>query len=225
MYTNTLLCQSVSDRIEASIRDGTWAVNEKIPSERILAQQYHVSRTVIREAIKKLNEKKLIINRPGKGNYVSRPDNSTLTTQFKSLLNYHQIPIEDLIEAREELEVMIGRRAVKNITRTQLKEISALYRRMDDFLDDHQSFSRCDYDFHVKLAECSGNISLKMIFISLYTVTGNENYAAVTGTRQIREHAQREHAAILTALKRRSPRNLEQAIHRHMQCIRGHILP
>lgn len=121
-----LLYQDVADKIEDQIKCGKWKTDDKLPSERILAQEYHVSRTVVREAIKTLNEKKVIINRPGKGNYVSCPDNDSLTSQFESLVSYNNISIPDLIEAREELEVVIGARAIKNITRSQLKEMTVL---------------------------------------------------------------------------------------------------
>ncbi len=45
-----------------------------LPSERVLATQYGVSRNVIREAIKILTEKKLVTNVIGKGNYVTLPN-------------------------------------------------------------------------------------------------------------------------------------------------------
>lgn len=218
-----LLYQDVADKIEDQIKCGKWKTDDKLPSERILAQEYHVSRTVVREAIKTLNEKKVIINRPGKGNYVSCPDNDSLTSQFESLVSYNNISIPDLIEAREELEVVIGARAIKNITRSQLKEMTVLYQLLDKSLSDSSAFNQYDYSFHVKLAECSGNNSLKMIFVSLYSITGRSNYASVISTLPVRQAAQKDHLAILTALKSRSPRNMSRAIRNHMKCIREHM--
>ena len=49
-----------------------------LPSERVLATQYGVSRNVIREAIKILTEKKLVTNVIGKGNYVTLPNETDL---------------------------------------------------------------------------------------------------------------------------------------------------
>lgn len=58
-----------------------------LPSERVLATQYGVSRNVIREAIKILTEKKLVTNVIGKGNYVTLPNETDLVDMVESALN------------------------------------------------------------------------------------------------------------------------------------------
>ena len=58
-----------------------------LPSERVLATQYGVSRNAIREAIKILTEKKLVTNVIGKGNYVTLPNETDLVDMVESALN------------------------------------------------------------------------------------------------------------------------------------------
>ena len=58
-----------------------------LPSERVLATQYGVSRNVIREAIKILTEKKLVTNVIGKGNYVTLPNETDFVDMVESALN------------------------------------------------------------------------------------------------------------------------------------------
>lgn len=68
-----LLYINLSNEIERQIRTGILQENEKL-SERKLAGQYGVSRTVIREALKLLNQKGLVTIKSGKGNYVTIPN-------------------------------------------------------------------------------------------------------------------------------------------------------
>lgn len=63
------------------------SMRDFLPSERVLATQYVVSRNVIREAIKILTEKKLVTNVIGKGNYVTLPNETDLVDMVESALN------------------------------------------------------------------------------------------------------------------------------------------
>lgn len=218
-----LLYKNIAAQLEDCIKDGTWKVNEKIPSERELATHYQVSRTVIREAIKTLNEKQLVVNRPGKGNYVSIPNSESFISQFESLMDYNNISLDDLINAREEIEITIGKLAVQNYTHQQMKEIKSLYEEMNASLDDGKHFNSLDYAFHLKLAESSGNKALQMIFASLYSITGSKTFSLITSSPEMRKHAQHEHLTIINALKSRSKRNMTKAIQAHMDCIKTNL--
>lgn len=219
-----LLCQTIAEEMEQKIKKGEWKKDDKLPSERILSETYNVSRTVIREALKILNEKSLVVNQPGRGNYVTTPGTDTIISQFESMISYNNIPLSDVVEAREELEIVIAQKAIQNVCREQTRKLELLYQMMENSLDDSLSFNDCDYKFHLQLAKCSGNQALEMIFSSLYFITGKNTYLSITSTREIREHAQKEHMEILNALKTRSPRNMSQAIRRHMKCIHEHLI-
>ena len=75
------------DDIEQLILHKEYKDGDFLPSERVLATQYGVSRNVIREAIKILTEKKLVTNVIGKGNYVTLPNETDLVDMVESALN------------------------------------------------------------------------------------------------------------------------------------------
>ena len=81
------LSTKIASELCARIQSGELKENDKLPSERILASQYDVSRNVIRESIKMLVEKNLVINIPGKGNYVSRPTQSSIADKLENAMN------------------------------------------------------------------------------------------------------------------------------------------
>ena len=72
---------TIFNKIETAIREGNLIEDQKL-SERKLAEEYKVSRTVIREALKVLSEKGLVTSIAGKGNYVTKTKlSSTLFLQ------------------------------------------------------------------------------------------------------------------------------------------------
>lgn len=219
-----LLYETIAQNLEYKIQTGFFKENARLPSERILAEEYQVSRTVIREALKMLIEKNMVMNRPGKGNYVCHPCEDSLGNHFESFMDFKGIPLTDMIDAREELEIVIGKRAIQNVSCMPLKELERLYQKMEENINDNSVYNEYDYKFHLKLADCSRNETLKVLFSSFYVITGRNIFSAVTNKLETRKHAQQEHYHMLCALKTRSPRNLTKAIQEHMNCIREHMI-
>lgn len=85
----------VYDLIRHSIETGIYSYGSSIPSERILAEQYMVSRTTIRKAIELLINQGLLYRIPGKGTYVSLPRlhaSNALVSTGHHLEEKHMIP-------------------------------------------------------------------------------------------------------------------------------------
>lgn len=64
------LSDDIVAQLEAMILEGTLKSGERLPAERVLAEQFGVSRPSLREAIQKLVAKGLLVSRQGGGNYV-----------------------------------------------------------------------------------------------------------------------------------------------------------
>ncbi|MFH0957135.1 MAG: GntR family transcriptional regulator, partial [Pseudomonadota bacterium] len=64
------LYEQIVDRIENRILNGELEPGDKLPPEHELAKQFGVSRTAIREAMKALSQKGLIVVQPGRGTFV-----------------------------------------------------------------------------------------------------------------------------------------------------------
>ncbi len=65
------LSDDIVAQLEAMILEGTLKSGERLPAERVLAEQFGVSRPSLREAIQKLVAKGLLVSRQGGGNYVT----------------------------------------------------------------------------------------------------------------------------------------------------------
>ena len=73
MYTpiqSVRVFEQVAEQIEKRILAGELRKGDRLPTERALAEQFHVSRTAVREAMKILAQKGLVDMRPGRGTIV-----------------------------------------------------------------------------------------------------------------------------------------------------------
>jgi GntR family transcriptional repressor for pyruvate dehydrogenase complex len=75
---NTKIYEQVIDRIKGMIADGTLDIGDQLPTERFLAEQLHVSRTSIREALRAMEIIGLIECRQGEGNFVRESSENSM---------------------------------------------------------------------------------------------------------------------------------------------------
>ena len=72
-YMSNYLYTNIVEELEESIRSGKLSEGMKLPSERALAEEYGVSRNVVREAYKIMSEKGIVDIQIGKGAFVCAP--------------------------------------------------------------------------------------------------------------------------------------------------------
>ncbi len=59
--------------IKDQISSGGWKAGDQIPGEPELCDQYHISRTVVRQALRELEIEGLVIRRKGRGTFIAPP--------------------------------------------------------------------------------------------------------------------------------------------------------
>ncbi len=198
------LSQKIERKIELAIRDKKLPVGSKLPTEHELCKMFGVSRTSLREALRRLNARGLVDIRKGSGMYVA---DYNVSDAISSLLLYYDLKFDkDLIlhinQARLMFEPEIAKLAAKNRTRGNLKEIKETIKDLIECDPDHiQEEADIINRFHAKITEATGNsfviISMEPIF-SLIPRMRNFIYANIDGERDIRvEFHQRIYEAIL----------------------------
>ncbi len=198
------LSQRIERKIEEAIREKRLPVGSKLPSERELCEMFAVSRTALREALRRLSARGLVDIRKGSGVYVS---DYNIKDAISSLLLYYDLKFDqDLVlqinQARAMFEPEIARLAARNRTDEHLK---GLRQAIDDLIDCDPDNTQREADlvnrFHAKVTEASGNsfviISMEPIF-SLVPRIRNFIYANIEGEKMniVRDH-ERIYKAIL----------------------------
>lgn len=219
------LYKQIADQIERRIAAGDLKVGHQLPAEPELAQQFGVSRTAVREAVKALCEKGLLEIRPGRGTFVinERPDAMRHSLSLLMSLD----PIEgsrSLVEVREILEPGIAALAALRITDEYIATLHEAVDKMETALNDVDAFVEADLDFHLALAEATQNLIIPALIDTIIDLLRQQrrNTGLVNGGLK---RGQYHHKKILEAVIRRDPEAARMEMQRHLQQVRQNSGP
>lgn len=157
----TKLADRVAQHMTERLLDGTLPHGERLPPERVLAEQYGVSRTVIREAVRVLASKGLVETRGGSGTYVRGPNAEAVAESMALLFRLHQgstpVDYEMVHEVRRVLEVEIAPLAARRATAEDIESLKAALERQRASRHDREAHAAYDLAFHAALATATHN--------------------------------------------------------------------
>src|ERR1700682_2503142 len=96
---------AVAQQLQSLITSGELAVGDRIPGERALAERFHVSRVVIREAMRHLEALGVIEVRQGSGTYVRLAAPHSVSKSVTLMLELQKASYVDLMAVRRALEL------------------------------------------------------------------------------------------------------------------------
>lgn len=130
---------------------------DRLPTEGELVAQYGVSRSVVREAGRILDDRGLVDIRPGRGMVVAKPDGSQLAAQYAILLQMNEASFEQLMQTRMIVESELAALAATHRTEEDLEEMRRTLERARSNASDFELFLRDDLHFHELISSASGN--------------------------------------------------------------------
>jgi GntR family transcriptional repressor for pyruvate dehydrogenase complex len=184
--------------LENLIVGGTWPAGTKLPSERALCQHFGLSRPVVREALRRLEERGLIEVHAARGSFVLRLSAADATRRLDTLYRRTGVTARQLVVARTMLECESAALAATNATseaREQIREVLAAHERAEDL--DHRA--RLDVAFHEAIARASGNPVLHIMFSSIRPLVLGLVLRSLSD-RKIRQVGEPYHGKILDAI-------------------------
>lgn len=156
----TRLGVGVVHDLVTAIVTGSVAPGDPLPTEVELCEHFGVSRTVIRESVKRLDEKGLVTVAQGRGTRVTDPsewnilDRVVLTAMIE---HDEQLGIlDELAVVRTLLEAEMAGRAASLRDDDQLVELRTAHDALVGAREDPDAFSLCDIAFHRRVMEISG---------------------------------------------------------------------
>lgn len=204
--------------LEKRIRSGEFAPGEKLPAEARLAEQFAVSRAVVREAIARLKADGLVASRQGSGVYVARRLGAGVFRMAADVLGEAQ-QIEDIFELRLIIEVAAAERAALRRTPADVEAIEAALARMDAAVACGADGVRADDDFHCAIAVASGNplIGRFVAFVNqAFSASRAPTWSPEGSIRGLAGAAQDEHRALHAAIMAGDPAAAQRAARRHL---------
>jgi GntR family transcriptional regulator, transcriptional repressor for pyruvate dehydrogenase complex len=214
------LYERIVSQIEQRIEAGDLKVGDQLPSERELAEQFAVSRTAVREAVKTLRQKGLVEIRLGRGTFITNETTDTIRNSLSLLMKIGgKNGSANLVEVREILEPEIAALAATRITDEDITTMREAVEIMDTALDNVNVFVEADLDFHLALAEGTQNPLIPILMDSIIDLL-REQRKRIGLAKGGLQRGQIHHKQILDAVTRRDPQAARQAMHNHLQQVR-----
>lgn len=149
------------DRIGEAIVAGRYAVGSTLPAEPMLCEAFGVSRTVVREAVKSLAAKGLLVAGPKVGTRVLPADNWNWfdpdVVAWQTHAGLTEDFLRDLQELRRVIEPAAVRMAADRATAGDIAEIEAAYAGMKRAIEHGGDYVASDLRFHQGLLRAGGN--------------------------------------------------------------------
>jgi len=207
------LYQFIVEEIGQRIVRGHYDAQKTLPTEDQLSEELHVSRGVLREAIKVLTQKGLIQTRPRVGTQLLPRANWNL---FDPDVLVWRLKIEDkaaflknVTEVRRLIECEAARQAARRATHAEVLDIKSILSRLEEMLSDEERYVYEDYldvdiRFHSGILDASHNDLLSQIGRTIRNAVHRARESDTTDI-EIQRESWQFHAAIAEGIEDRDP--------------------
>jgi GntR family transcriptional regulator, transcriptional repressor for pyruvate dehydrogenase complex len=209
------LSDEVASKLLDTIISNGLEAGHPLPSERELGEQYGVSRTVIREAVRGLAAKGVVDVRMGRGPQVAAVGPSAAAEALGLFLHGRRLDYDNVHEVRLLLEAHVAALAASRATPADVGQIRAAHARMVEKIDDVEAASREDLEFHRAIARATHNDIYLVLLDSIgghLLAVRKENLAAGYARRALAQHEE-----ILACIERRDAEGARAAMAAHLE--------
>ena len=211
----------VVDALVEGIVSGRYPPGTLLPPEPVLCQSFDVSRSVVREAMKVLEEKGLAHARQGHGTTISPPDEWNLldpavldaTIRADETMQI----LDQLVDVRVALESAMARTAARSMSDADVAELGDLLAEMETQLHDPERYLATDTRYHDFIMRCSGNRLGRSIIRAIHPhARASSRYSPPADDEDIRV-AHLGHTAIYERLQQRDAEGAAAAMQEHIR--------
>lgn len=159
----------IAELIQKKILEDSLEIGTSLPSEKDMATEFGVSRSVIREALRILEMSGLVDIRKGPtgGIFVTNVYHEPIKRSLSNMIISGEITIEHLFDARMLIEPRIAREAALHARREDLRKLRDLFNDSQAHIDDPVHLKQNNLRFHLLLARASGNPVLSLLLESV----------------------------------------------------------
>ena len=191
---------------------------DMLAPERQLAEQFGVSRSSIRDAIRTLELSGLVEARQGLGTVVREHSAAALANPLTSILVQRRKLVGELIDVRKMIEPPLSARAAMHATAEEVAEMESILGRQQQKMSQGELAIDEDAEFHYAIALAADNsVVLKVIDVLMELLRDTRERSLQLAGRPERSIA--GHREILEAIKRRDEAGTEAAMCRHIEAV------
>ena len=210
----------IINQIKNLIVTGQLKPGERLPSERKLSEKLSVSRSAVRDAIKKLEFYGILKTLPQSGTVVAGIGPTALQGLISEVLDIDGSDFKSLVETRIILEINSARLAAERRTEENIRKIAAALEKYHKKLVTGKQTVEEDLMFHLEIAEATNNSVLKsLMMVIIPDIISNFIKYDVCGTDEKIKRFY-EHDAILEYIKNKEPEKAGLAMENHLKDIK-----
>jgi GntR family transcriptional repressor for pyruvate dehydrogenase complex len=207
--------EEVARRLEQLIAE-RMKPGDMLPPERELAESFGVSRSSIRDAIRRLELVGMVEPRQGSGTVVRELSTDNLINPLTTVLVQKRKLVVELLDVRKMLEPPLAARAASHASAGDVAELEDILRRQDEKLRRGDPAIEEDNEFHYTIALASDNsVVLKVLDVLMDLLRETRERSLQVEGRPQKSIA--GHRRILSAIKRHDPVAAELAMRRHIE--------
>lgn len=219
-----------------AVRSGVYRPGQHLPTQVELADQFEVSRNVVREAVEALRRAGIVSVRRGSSDGVRVESTANLHQVITAIGGHVHSSLLAALQARRPLELTAALLTAERATPDDLHQLSQLVSDLATAFDDPDDFLQIDAMYHFRLAELSGNPLVRQFLrTTLHTILADERtlLERLASTSSDLAEAQRQaaldnqrdtHVAISSNDQRRILRSLDNHLGTFEQTVLGYRL-
>jgi GntR family transcriptional regulator, transcriptional repressor for pyruvate dehydrogenase complex len=216
--TKISISEEIAKQIIDLISSGDLKPGQRLPSERDLCEHFGASRSSLREALRCLSIVGVLNARVGDGTSVAADGGRFLRKIVEWRLITERHDVENLMEVRIALEGVSAANAALRATDEDRKKFRGLLTEMKAAAKDAKKFAVLDVEFHVALANSSGNA---LVYDLVSMIRGHlvRVLPKVLQLPNALPLSTQEHIAIVEAIERRDAEGARAAMHAHLEAV------
>ncbi|MGV6872280.1 FadR/GntR family transcriptional regulator [Pseudochelatococcus sp. B33] len=217
------LSDHVYHKLFSKISSGEFAQHERLPSENEMADEYGVSRPVVRTALKRLRNDGLIYSRQGSGSYVQ-------VSSHEPVVGFGAVgtiaDIQRCYEVRISFERDAAYYAALRANHAAIAEIKAAAERLETAARNSDYEGGADFDFHFAVARAANNRYYTQFLTALrehITIGMRVGGTCLTGPNRAIDFVIAEHRAITKAIMAKDAVGAQKAMETHIANARARV--
>ena len=161
------LYEDIVQQFHSLIRQGVLEHGARLPSERMLAQQFNVSRSSVREAIRSLELQGLVVSRRGSGTFINTEAIESVVALLASTLSAGNETLKEIFEVRHLLEPQIAAVAAARAESDEVHRMGDILEEQQRQLQEGETGVDADTAFHFALVQATYNSALIKVVMAV----------------------------------------------------------
>ncbi|MEO6063903.1 MAG: FadR/GntR family transcriptional regulator [Thermoflexales bacterium] len=213
------LSEQAAEQLSAWMDARGMRPGDLLPSQAELADQFGVSRTVVREAMRALAGRGVLDVVNGKGAVLKPLNSESLAAYFTRSRRFEDVSLVEMMEVRCGLEMQTAGLAAQRRNGTDVDRMRAIVSDMGLYLGQVDKHAELDLQLHLAIAEAARN---RMLMHMIESIRESVLLAMETGmikraTDDDRRRMQGEHETIVAAIQQQNPDTARHRMAEHIE--------